>query len=161
MRKLESSPKQVFEMLILAIFEQSIELEQALAELEGSLIPKEHILVVFMDSSQAKYHDSPLKPHAFEVGISFATGAAVIGASAGFTLALGPIIWGLIGASSGFIFGVGADLLFRKWKKQNSRKRKPQEATVIIQCPEDKTRQVSEVLWRNQALSVGFAGNPS
>jgi hypothetical protein len=148
-------------MLILAIFEQSIELEQALAELEGSLIPKEHIIVVFMDSSREKYHDSPMKPHAFEVGISMATGAAVIGASIGFALDFGPIIWGLIGAASGFILGVGTDLLFRKWKKQTSRKRKPQEATVIIQCPEDKIRQVSEVLWRYHALSVGFADNPS
>ncbi|MBN8202106.1 MULTISPECIES: hypothetical protein [Bacillaceae] len=148
-------------MLIFGIFEQSIELEQALAELEDTSILREHILVVFMDKSHRKQHYSPLRPHAFEVGISFATGAAAIGASMGFALTYGPIIWGLIGAVIGFAIGVGSYFLYKKLKNQPSQKRNNHEVTVVIQCQEEQTRLVSDLLWKYQALSVGYAKNPS
>ncbi|WP_248927614.1 hypothetical protein [Paenibacillus hamazuiensis] len=146
-------------MLIIGIFEQSIELEQALADLESSSISKEKILVVFMDKDRKKHKYQPHSPHPFEIGISCATGFAVIGASMGFALAWGPLIWGIIGALTGFGVGVGCCSFIngRKAKKPHI----PCEATVLIECTEDQSLHVLDVLWNYRALSVGHADSPS
>ncbi|WP_019154122.1 hypothetical protein [Robertmurraya massiliosenegalensis] len=139
-------------MLIIGIFKQSIELEQALAELE-MLIPKEHILLFFMDAEQVE--SDVHSPHAFEIGISCGTAGAVIGASSGFVLTWGPILWGLIGAAIGFTIGLLAHTLL---KKQKSRKRKLErmdEATVILQCHKEQTKSIIALLRKYQALSIG------
>lgn len=143
-------------MLVFSIFEQSIELEQALAELENSSISKDHILIVFMDNNSKKNNYKEHSPHAFEIGISFATGAAVIGASCGFDLTLGPIIWGLIGAFLGFCLGLSAYFLYNKLKIKSRQRKKPFEVTVVIQCEEDQFNYVSDILWKYQARSVGY-----
>ncbi|MEQ2527823.1 hypothetical protein WMO40_14035 [Bacillaceae bacterium CLA-AA-H227] len=47
-------------MLVIGLFRQSIELEQALAELEKNMIPKEQVLVTFMDKKNNEHkHISP------------------------------------------------------------------------------------------------------
>ncbi|MDQ0243026.1 hypothetical protein J2S09_000562 [Bacillus fengqiuensis] len=152
-------------MLVIGTFEHSIELEQALAILEHSGIPRDHILVVFMDSEpmspfqlMRKSHD--VRSKGFEVGISFATGSAVFGASIGFMLTWGPIIWGLIAALIGF--GVGFGLYFII-KKRNSRSRFPKklpEVTIIIQCTEDQSNHIKEIMWNYRALTVGQVLEP-
>lgn len=143
-------------MLIFCIFEQSIELEQALAELENSSISREHILIVFMDNNSKKSKFQEHSPHAFEIGISFATGAAVIGASCGFDLTLGPILCGLIGAFIGFSLGVSTYFLYNKMKSKSRQKKITYEVTVVIQCEEEQANYVSDILWKYQARSVGY-----
>lgn len=105
-------------MVIIGIFEQSIELEQALAELENSSIPKEHIRTVFMDNDPKKNNFREHSPHAFEIGISIATGFSVLDASFGSVMTWGPIIWGLITALIEFTIGVGLYYLVKKQKGQ-------------------------------------------
>jgi hypothetical protein len=51
-----------------------------------------------------------LRFKAIEVGMACATGFSVLGASAGFVLAWGPVIWGLLAACFGF--GIGFGLYF-------------------------------------------------
>jgi hypothetical protein len=140
-------------MLIIGIFEQSIEMEQALAEIENSSIPKEHILVTFMDNDPKKNNFREHSPHAFEIGISIATGCAVIGASSGFVLKWGPIIWGLIGALIGFTIGVIAYYFIKK--ARTKKKSTNREVTILIQCTKEQSPQIRNILWNYQALSVG------
>ncbi|MGX6442914.1 hypothetical protein ACWM35_06740 [Neobacillus sp. K501] len=147
-------------MLIISIFEQSIELEQALAELE-KILKKENILVVFMDKDENANIYGEHSPHAFEIGISVGTGAAVIGASAGFVLTLGPILWGLIGAFSGFFVGIGSYFLVKKLMAHSKRRKNKCEVTVIIECTRDKIEMVNKILWKYKALSVGNVEKPS
>jgi len=137
-------------MLVIGVFKQSIELEQALAELEQNMIPREHILVTFMEK---KFRDQEHTPHPFEVGVSCGTGGAVIGASVGFGLTLGPIIWGLSGAIIGYSVGIGIYFWVRKRKKSSP---VLQEVTVIIQCTDQQFLPVQELLWKYEALSVGY-----
>lgn len=144
-------------MVIIGIFEQSIELEQALAELENSSIPKEHIRTVFMDNDPKKNNTREHTPHAFEIGISAATGFSVLGASFGFVMTWGPIIWGLITAFIGFSIGVGLYYLVKKQRGQ--KKSNNREVTVLIQCKEDQSYQIQNILWNYQALSVGQFDN--
>lgn len=136
-------------MLVIGLFKQSIELDQALAELEKNMIPREQVLVTFMDK---KNNERLHKPHPFEIGICFGTAGAVIGATCGFALTLGPIIWGLIGVTVGYLFGVGIYFLVNKEKESS---RLLHEVTVIIQCKEEQFIHISNLLWKYKALSIG------
>jgi hypothetical protein len=145
-------------MLVFGIFEQSIELEQALAELETISIKRENILVVFMDNTPKDTMFKEHNPYGFEIGICFGTAGGVIGASSGFTLTLGPIIWGLIGAIVGFILGFSLYILFKKGSRK--KKKREHEVTVVIQCNEDHSQQVSDTLWKYHVRAVGVSDIP-
>lgn len=146
-------------MVIIGTFEQSIELEQALAALEKNYVHREHILVVFMEElptdMQCPGRTRDIRSNSFEVGIATATGSAVIGASKGFELALGPIIWGLIAAFTGFIFGYGIYYFYNKKKYLSKPAKATTEVTVIINCKEHQAHNIKELLWKYRALSVG------
>lgn len=142
-------------MLIVGHFEHSIELEQALAVLEENSVQREHIIVVFMDNDQLKSKNREFSPHPFEVGVSAATGCAVIGASAGFVLPWGPILCGLFAAIIGFFIGYLVYSFIKKKKLQNKQKKGKHEVTVIIQSSLEQAQRITEIFWQYQALSVG------
>lgn len=145
-------------MLIFGLFKQAIELEQALADLEDIPALREHILVVFMDQTDQKDQNKSPVPHMFEVGMAFATGAAVIGASLGFVLTLGPILWGLISTLLGFILGITVYTVFQKIKNQTANSQNRHEAIVIIQCPEAPLVPIiTSTLRQHSAISIGTA----
>lgn len=153
-------------MLVIGTFEHSIELEQALAILEHSGISRDHILVAFMDSEPAspfylmrKQHD--IRSKGFEAGISFATGSAVIGASVGFILTWGPIIWGLIAALIGFIVGFGLYFIIKKGDSRSRFPKKLPEVTIMIQCTGEQSNDIKEIMWNYRALTVGQVLEPS
>lgn len=151
-------------MIIVATFNQTIELDQALSEIEKINVSNEHMMVVFMNEQSPR--NSPkrllvdIKATAFEIGIAVATGLSVVGASIGFTLHLGPIIWGLIMAIIGFFLGYFLYVFFHHHhagKEHNL----PPEISVIIQCPQDKYQHISTILWKNKAFSIGVQHNTS
>lgn len=145
-------------MLIISIFHQSIELEQALAELEATFVSRENILVAFMDGSGTNRGVKEYNPHPFEIGMCTATAGAVIGASCGFELTLGPILLGIIGAIVGYVLGAGIYLWIKKGK---AFKQPLEEVTVIIECKEEQSTHINELLWKYQAISVGQVPSPS
>lgn len=147
-------------MLIFGIFEQSIELEQALAELDVMPSLQGNILVVFMDHPPKNAPFNEHSPHPFEVGISFGTAGAVIGASSGFALTIGPILWGLIGFFFGFCLGLCTHFLYKKFKIHSRQTKKGHDVTVVIQCQGDLAPYVSDVFWKYQARSVGTTEGP-
>lgn len=145
-------------MLIFGLFKQAIELEQALADLEENPALREHILVVFMDQDDHKNKSQTPVPHVFEVGMAFATGAAVIGASIGFILTLGPILWGLISTLLGFILGTAVYTMIQKIKKQTAIPKNRHEAIIIIKCQETSLiPNITSTLRQHNVISIGTA----
>ncbi|MFB9326641.1 hypothetical protein ACFFSY_12020 [Paenibacillus aurantiacus] len=157
-------------MLIISTFEHTLQLEQALAVLEKRGIHKESILVVPMD----QYDQSPhrltiraedIKVRGFEIGMAAATAFGVIGASIGFQLQWGPIVWGLLYALIGLLLGFGAVYLHRVWKGERPISRTPRrpqpEVAVIVYCSEAYSDVVRDVLWQYRAISVGDAAEPA
>jgi hypothetical protein len=146
-------------MIIVGTFEQSIELEQALTLLENSSISREQILVVFMDDKpspvQIPGRTQNIHSNAFEIGIASGTGCAVIGASAGFSLYLGPIICGLIGTILGFTIGYCLYFFPNKKKALSKKMKRKPEAVVIIQCTKSQSPLIEDVMWKYQAITVG------
>lgn len=146
-------------MFIIGTFEQTIELEQALTVLENGSISRDQIFVVFMDGRpspiQIPGRTQNIHSNAFEIGIASATGCAVIGASIGFTLYLGPIICGLLGAFLGFAIGYALYYFPNKNKIHSKKMKKQPEVAVIIQCAKNQLSFVEEVMWKYQAITVG------
>jgi hypothetical protein len=157
-------------MLIISTFEQTLQVEQALAVLEKTGINQASILVIPMD----QYDENPnklivraedIKARGFEVGMAVATGFSVIGASIGFKLKWGPIVWGLAFAVIGLVIGFGAVCLHRIWRGERAIIRSPRrplpEIAVIVQCCEAKSAEVRHILWQYRAISVGDAVEPA
>ncbi|MBM7865274.1 hypothetical protein JOC69_000131 [Heliobacterium gestii] len=146
-------------MYVVATFEQSLFLELALSELEEKGISKENILAVplKMSSNKGKIMDTIYRAD----GISIFDGATVLGSAAmvlgviyGYVLAWGPIIWGLIGLTVGFIVGLLLDLAVgNKRKKQGNAKA---DVVVMISCTESQVDWVSTVLENHHPNGIGF-----
>lgn len=145
-------------MNIIGAFEQTIELEQALLVLENH-VAREQILVVFMDDEPSQIEltgrTRDIRSNAFEFGMATGTGTSVIGISAGFALAGGPIIWGLLSGIVGFSIGFGLYYFPRKKKARSGLPKKMPEATVIVRCTEYQSDSIKEVLWKHSALTIG------
>lgn len=143
-------------MLVVGTFEHSIELEQALAEVQRLGVPRERILVVLMEPGEGVTNED-IRAKAVEAGIASATGFAAVGACIGFMLAWGPIVWGLVGYLIGYS-------LYRTVKRANNPSAfhppaamlRP-DVTVVIQCEEELSKRVSEKLNEYRAITVGFA----
>ncbi|HZG15299.1 MAG TPA: hypothetical protein VE710_09785 [Candidatus Bathyarchaeia archaeon] len=153
-------------MLIIGTFQQSIELEQALSVIENSGVPRDHIMVIAMDAKpdapfqlMTKSHDPYSK--AVEVGFATATATTVIGTSFGFILAWGPILCGLIAAIIGFVLGFGVYSMVEKKRSSPKLSQKLPEITVIIQCAEEQSHHIREIMWSYRALTVGRTPEPS
>ncbi|MFP7297145.1 hypothetical protein [Neobacillus niacini] len=146
-------------MNLFATFKQSIELEQALSELESSYVKADQILVIYMDNEPQQVplvgRTKDIHSNSFEAGMASATGSAVIGASIGFVLAWGPIIWGLIFVIIGFTIGYCIYYFLKKDKFHTLNPKKEAEILVIIQCTETLAHPIKEILWKYQALTVG------
>jgi hypothetical protein len=147
-------------MIVIGTFQHSIELEQALHQLEQLGISGHHLLVVAMDGDKRDLGaDKPsadnLKSKGVEVGFAVATGLSVIGTSVGFTLPWGPVISGLVSAIAGFCLGFGIHSLMSV-KGKPSLKIKP-EVIVIAQCQSDQSESVQKSMWMNRAITVGIA----
>ncbi|MCA0757052.1 hypothetical protein KP806_18480 [Paenibacillus sp. N4] len=160
-------------MLIVSTFEYCTELELALSLLEHNGIDKSRIMVVPMGMNQET--KSALTPRtatdaerAFETGIASGTACSVIGVSIGFSLSLGPLLWGIIFAAGGFLVAFGITMWVRKKNRAQSgnkntkkKSKKADQVTVLIQCEAERTEKVSQILWAHEALSVGTAAYDS
>lgn len=154
-------------MHIFATFEHSLYLELAITELEEKGIKKEDIFAIAMN--QRKTQRKILDNIHYSDGISIVDGATVLGsllmvtgAMYGFLLEWGPIVWGLIGLTTGGVLGGTLDYFIRQRKsmgKNNSNTKtasegKFTEVVVIVKCSKDQVYVVGEVLADHFALGI-------
>jgi hypothetical protein len=148
-------------MQLFSTFENNSFLEIAISMLEKKGIKKESIFAVPLDnrSEDRKIFDSLHRSDGtslLDIGVALATAFSVVGASIGFELAWGPIYWGLISASIGFILGVAIRVFTEKVIKKKKRllKGKVSEVVLIIDCEESQGELVENILWSHYATGV-------
>jgi hypothetical protein len=146
-------------MQIFATFDHSQYLELAIRKLEQNGL--NDIFAVPLDnrSEDPKLFDTLHQSDGISLinkGMFLAVIFSVIGASRGFLLEWGPIYWGLIGAGIGFILGFILDLIILKIKNKKIRvlNGKISEVILIIECEEEKGKEVEKMLWDHLALGV-------
>ncbi|MFC7395268.1 hypothetical protein [Scopulibacillus cellulosilyticus] len=146
-------------MFIVATFDHSIYLELALSLLEEIGIKKQDILAIPLENRD---HNIQLFDNIhrsdgtslFDLGAAAATALSVVGASIGFQLKWGPIIWGLIGAAIGFMIGFIIDLFITRKKKKSGRK-KNTEVILIVHCQSHQVKTIEKIFWENQSFGIG------
>jgi hypothetical protein len=149
----------VGEMHVISSFEHSTYLELAMVQLEEQGIEKANIVAVPLERSneQRRLFDTIHRSDGsslLDLAAVFATIFSVLGASVGFELTWGPIIWGLIGVGFGAIMGFTLDVcLSKKVKRQNSKLKT--EVILIIRCKETDFITVKKILFKNMAFGVG------
>jgi hypothetical protein len=149
-------------MHVVSSFEHSTLLELAITDLEQQGIARERIIAVPLDhrSDQSMLFDTIHRSD----GIALMDGAAiagtvgsVLGASYGFILEWGPIIWGLIGLAAGCVIGFSIDLAFnRKRLRRKNTSVATTEVVVIVECNKEQSRLVRDVLSRRHAIGIGM-----
>lgn len=147
-------------MQIYATFDHSIRLELAITKLESMGISEIFAVPLENGPEDIEIFDSIHRSDGKSLlskGMILAVFFSVIGASRGFKLDWGPIYWGLIGGTFGFILGFCIDLIMnlKKLKKQRLVKGKKSEVIIIINCKESEGRQVERILWEQLAVGVG------
>lgn len=148
-------------MIAVGTFLYSLDLELLLANLEKSRIERKDIMVVPMDMDPAnplRMEDKKqyLYKKGIEVGMACATGFSVIGASVGYILAWGPVIWGLAAAGTGFGVGFGAYFFTKKLNRYRDRPDELPEIIVFVQCRDEQAGPIKELMWKHSALTVGI-----
>ena len=93
-------------------------------------------------------------PKGVEIGMACATALSVIGTCIGFILPLGPIVWGLGLSGIGFAIGYVIYYLFNKNTHRHIPKKLP-EVTVIVECSENQSSSVVDLMWKYRVLTVG------
>jgi len=87
----------------------------------------------------------------FDLGASLATASSVIGASIGYRLTWGPIIWGVIGAVIGFLLGFFSKWL---WYKKKNMFNIPSQFLLIVKCAENESLKIKEILEHHFSTGV-------
>ncbi len=148
-------------MQLFSTFEHSTQIEMAISTLEKKGIERENIFVVPLDNRQEnhKLFDTLNRSDGtslIDIGAALGTALSVIGASIGFKLAWGPIYWGLIGATGGFIIGLAIRLFTEKVVKKKRRLLKGfhSEIIVIVDCDVAQAELVENILFGHYALGV-------
>lgn len=141
-------------------------LEMAIKTLEKNGIQREDIFAVPLDKRQenTKLFDSIHNSDGeslIDLGMVLATVFSVIGASIGFVLSWGPIIWGLLGVFLGFFLGLVIRLIYGlvKSKKMKLSTNNHSEVILIINCEEKQSKLVEDILWNHFALGVAKVMN--
>ena len=150
-------------MHIISSFEHSAFLELAINLLQEKGIEKEDIVAVPLQNmkDQPKLFDTIHRSDGeslLDLAAVLGTVFSVLGASFGFVLTWGPIIWGILGLAFGAIIGFMIDYLLTK-KHKKSKTSLHTEVILIVNCKENEYETVKRILFENRALGVGELRN--
>jgi uncharacterized protein YneF (UPF0154 family) len=150
-------------MHIISSFEHSAFLELAINHLQEKGIEKEDIVAVPLQNmkDQPKLFDTIHRSDGeslLDLAAILGTVFSVLGASFGFVLTWGPIIWGLLGLAFGAIIGFLIDYLLTQ-KRIKRKTTLNTEVILIVSCKENEYETVKRILFENRALGVGKLRN--
>lgn len=149
-------------ILIISTFKHSAYLELALNLLEQKGISKNNLLVAPLQkpddtpaSELQAAHQNGKSP--VDKAFIFAMIFMLLGAIYGFVLEWGPIIWALIGIVVGAVAGLAWEYISKSRQSLKS-STSESEVVLIIECDNDHSNIVEEILWKHQALGISKIG---
>lgn len=161
-RLLAPSQSEESRMHVISSFPHSPELELAIAALIQEGVARENIAAVPMDPPTAKGAilnalTRKAESRSVDLAAILGTAASVVGASIGFRLHWGPIVWGLIGLAAGAAAGA---VIARLLGSSSTSRMHPKggDAVLIVQCVENESERVKDILCKFSAISVGTLG---
>lgn len=151
-------------MYLISSFDHTIHVELVLTRLEQMGISRDNIYAVPLHvfTEEARLFDTIHRADGvslLDTGLALATAMTVVGSSYGFILRWGPIVWGVIGAVTGFIIGFILDLFFNK-RRRSKLKNTPvlSNVFILVRCDQQIADKVKEVLHEHHAINYGVIG---
>jgi hypothetical protein len=146
-------------MYIVSTFEHSVYLELAITAIEMKGIKKQNIMAIPMDKKgeQRSLFDTIHSSDGlslFDLPAILAAIFGVFGGIYGFVLKWGPLLWGLIAISTGFLLGFIIKLMVTKKYGNRQKDKRGAEVVLIIECIESQLEVVKDTLWAHNALGV-------
>lgn len=148
-------------MYVIASFEQSSILELAITDLELKGIKQDSIFAIPLvpKLGQTTIFDSIHRSDGvslFDAPALLGTFTSVLGATYGYVLKWGPIIWGLIGLALGILLGFLIELVINKGKLYRKKlKNLPKtEVVLMINCSENQADMIEVTLFNHFAIGV-------
>jgi hypothetical protein len=146
-------------MHVISTFEHSAYLELTINKLQENGIDKENIVAIPLENimEPAKIFDTIHRADGIsllDVSAVMGTIFSVLGASIGFVLKWGPIIWGLIGLALGAILGFIIDFYIGKNRKKKTTNLNS-EVVLIVLCQEIQFQMVKNILKEYMSLGIG------
>lgn len=148
-------------MHVISSFQHSAFLELAINQLQQSGIKKECIAAVPLEiiTESPHFFDTIHRADGyslFDLAAVMGTIFSVLGATFGFELTWGPVIWGLLGLAFGAMIGFLIDYLFTKKRIRMSKNKKLHtEVIVIVKCDQTNYPTVQHILTEHKAIAVG------
>ncbi|PYI51633.1 hypothetical protein [Paenibacillus flagellatus] len=146
-------------MYVISTFEHSLYVELAISDLERMGMGQERIFVVSLEkrSEPPRLFDTIHRSDGvslLDLAAVLGTAFSVLGASFGFRLTWGPIIWGLIGLAFGALVGFLIDWLYHTAKNRRQSKL-PTEVVLIVECiSHAESEAIKKLLWDRLAIGV-------
>ncbi|MFT8362515.1 MAG: hypothetical protein ABF608_04990 [Sporolactobacillus sp.] len=135
---------------ILAAFDYSSYIEMALSALVPQKLSKSSLAVFPLYNKPYPDRHMPIHEQSqTDLYFILATISGVLGASIGFLLYWGPIIWGILASVAGFFIGYLLELV---WIRR--RRHKEPQIILVIRCPQEKVDEVCHILWMCQASGL-------
>lgn len=147
-------------MVVMSVFQQSIQVELAVTALEEEGVPKDRILAVPIEKKlrNGKLFDTmhtSTGDSMFDWPMIIGALLMLLGCIYGFVLPWGPVIWGTIGAAAGFGLGLAVKIVRLKKKGAASYEN---EVVIAVSCDKNEADKFRSLLMNNGALGVSLAG---
>ncbi|MFB5191376.1 hypothetical protein [Alicyclobacillus fastidiosus] len=150
-------------MYVVGSFEHSLFVELVISEIEEAGVSQEQILAIPLDKRNEKPKLFDTAQYAdgksfLDLALVLGTIGMLLGAIYGFVLPLGPIIWALFGLVTGAWIGfiVKFIVIRRQANKQLQTGRgKTTEVVIMVNCPENRVKEIQHILWAHHAQAVG------
>lgn len=149
-------------MHVIGSFHYCLHTELAIAKVEQLGIPKDQIYAVPLQLRGETRNIFDTIHHAdgvsmFDGGAILGTALMTLGVIYGFDLTWGPIIWGLLGLTVGFLVGFLLDISVSRLKHSKERRNKKDvELVLIVECGKQQAEQVEKTLWDHLALGTAI-----
>lgn len=149
-------------MFIVASFDYSLYTELAVSELVEQGLKNEQILAFPMELRREPREIFDTIHHSDGVSVTdggfiLATVLMTLGVIFGFVWEWGPIIWGLLGLTVGFLLGCLIDYFWSRIKNKSKNRRKAvTELIVMVDCQEDQAEMVKKTLWGHFAHGISM-----
>lgn len=149
---------------IVATFEHSLMLEQAIVSIQRRGVSRDSVYAIPLantnecDFAPLDFIHRSDESSLLDIPAIVAALFCALGTIYGFVLQGGPVLWGLIGFSSGLILGVIIKVTMIKRMASKRKKRSKTEVVLMIDCEEALARQVVQILWHHQAFGVARIG---
>jgi hypothetical protein len=145
---------------MIANFENSLNIEIAISELERSGIGRNKILAIPLEQikSDMVFDTINKADGVSNLDLAMVLGSMfmVIGTIYGFVFKWGPIIWGLIGLLVGMTLGFLIDIIPKKIKNKRQKSTVGKNSVILmVNCSDKVSLEVKKTMVESMALSVG------